>query len=134
MKKNEVPQDESALRDFTREVCYVKNENGTYETELSSGWEAKKVALDNAWDDIHQRIEEAKKKVLNHEKSIIYYLMELNLMDLSVLKGYTGFFGFQIKKHFQPKNFEKLSDRKLQKYANAFELTLDELKNYSLRA
>jgi hypothetical protein len=130
MEKKEVPQDDSALRDFTREVCYVKDETGKYNTVLSSGWEAKKAALDNAWNDIDDRIALAKSMVLKNEKSPIYYFMELKLMDISVLKGYTGFFGFQIKNHFKPSVFEKLSDHKLQKYANAFEITLDDLKNF----
>jgi hypothetical protein len=30
MKKSNLPQDKSDLVNFTREVCYVKNENGKY--------------------------------------------------------------------------------------------------------
>lgn len=130
MKKSEVPQDESALRDFTREVCYVKDEEGKYNTALSEGWETKKAALDIAWEAIEERIADARNEVREGIKSPIFYFMEEKIMDLTVLKGYTGFFGFQIKRHFKPKVFQKMSDASLLKYAKAFEISLEELKNF----
>ncbi|MCF2500495.1 hypothetical protein [Dyadobacter chenhuakuii] len=130
MKKEDLPQDPGALDKFTREVCYVKNQDGKYETALSRGWEVKKQALDSAWDDVTERIADARKAVANGEKSPIYYYMELRLMDLSVLSGYTGFFPFFIKRHLKPSVFKGLSDRKLEKYASAFDVTLQELKNF----
>ena len=48
MKKEEVPQDKSALEKVTRELMYVKNSDGKYTTDLSTGWDVKKEALDNA--------------------------------------------------------------------------------------
>ncbi len=130
MKKEDLPQDNSPLGRVTREVCYVKNEEGHYTTDLSLGWETKKAALENAWDDINERVEEAKKAVRNGEKSPIYYFMELRLMDLIVLSGYTGFWKFNIKRHFKPEAFKNLSDEKLKKYAKAFDITVEELKQF----
>jgi len=51
-------------------------------------------------------------------------------MDFQVLSGYTGFWKISIKKHMTPKGFSKLSDKKLAKYAEAFNITVDELKNF----
>ena len=82
MKKEDVPQDPSALVGVTRDVCYVKDKNGKYTTDLSIGWDVKKQALDNAWDDIKERVEEAAKQVKNGEISPIFYFMEKKLMDL----------------------------------------------------
>lgn len=130
MKKEDLPQDKSALEAMTRELCYVKNEDGKYTTGLSTGWEVKKEALDNAWDDIKERVEEARLAVKNGEKSPIAYFMELRLMDLIILKGYTGFLGFSIKRHLKPGVFKRLSDKKLATYAKAFEISLEELKNF----
>jgi hypothetical protein len=130
MKKEDLPQDPGALDQFTREVCYVKNEDGKYETALSKGWEVKKEALDSAWVDVNSRIEEARQAVIEGKKSPIYYFMELKLMDISVLSGYTGIWSFFVKQHLKPTTFKKLSDNKLQKYATAFEITVEELKNY----
>lgn len=130
MKKEDLPQDPGALDKFTREVCYVKNDQGKYETALSKGWEVKKQALDSAWEEVNERVEEARKAVANGEKSPVYYFMELRLMDLSVLSGYTGIFPFFIKRHFKPSVFKGLSERKLEKYARAFDITVSELKNF----
>ena len=130
MKKEDLPQEPGALSRLTRELCYVKNDSGKYETALSDGWNVKKDALDSAWEEVNDRIEQARKAVASGEKSPVYYFMELRLMDLTVLSGYTGFLGFFIKRHFRPSVFKGLSERKLEKYANAFDISVDELKNF----
>ncbi len=130
MKKEEVPQDKSALEKVTRELMYVKNSDGKYTTDLSTGWEVKKEALDNAWDDINERVKEAALAVKNGERSPVAYFMELKLMDLAVLSGYTGFWGFTIKRHMKPNVFKNLSENKLIIYAKAFGISVDELKNF----
>jgi hypothetical protein len=130
MKKEELPQDESALKAMTRELLYVKDEKGKYTTGLSTGWEVKKAALDNAWDDIKERVEAARIAVQKGEKSPVYYFMELRLMDFPVLSGYTGFWTFTIKRHLKPSVFASLSEKKLAIYAKAFDITAEELKNF----
>lgn len=131
MKKEDLPQDKSALENFTREVCYVKNKNGKYEAGLSTGWEAKTVALDQAWNEIDRRIEEAKQDVLAGKSSPIAYYLEKCLMDLMVLSGYTGFAQWRIKRHLKPNVFKRLNDKKLKKYAEAFEIALEDLKQFN---
>ncbi|MDR0801486.1 hypothetical protein [Fluviicola sp.] len=130
MKKSEVPQDKSALEYFTREVCYVKNEDGHYDTELSTGWEAKKVALDEAWKEIKQRTFDAREKIKRGESSPILFFMEEKLMDFTVLASYTGIWKFRIKRHLKPGVFQKLNDSVLKRYADAFEVSVNELKNF----
>jgi len=130
MKKEELPQDDSALKAMTRELLYVKDREGKYTTGLSTGWDVKKDALDNAWDDIKERVEAARAAVKNGEKSPIYYFMELRLMDFPVLSGYTGFWRFTIKRHLKPNVFRSLSDKKLSIYAKAFDTSLEDLKNF----
>lgn len=131
MKKEDVPQDPSALVGVTRDVCYVKDKDGKYTTDLSIGWDVKKQALDNAWDDINERVAEAALKVKNGEISPVYYFMEKNLMDLTLLSGYTGFWKWTIKRHFKPSVFKSLSESKLSIYAKAFDINAEELKNFN---
>jgi hypothetical protein len=128
MKKEEIPQDHSALERLTKEVSYAIDEKGNYITSLSTGWEVKVTALDVAWSDIEKRIADAKQKVLSNEASPILYFMELKLMDISIVSSYTGFWKWQIKRHIKPSVFKNLSDKKLSKYAEVFEITIDELK------
>ena len=129
MKKSEVPQDKSHLESANfRELCYAINENGEYITENSTGWTPKTIALDNAIQEIKERTEEAKKRVEQGLTSPIEYFMELNKMDLGILASYVGFFRWQVKRHFKPNVFKKLSEKKLKKYAEAFNISIEELK------
>jgi len=132
MKKDEIPQDLSALGKITKEVCYATDGSGKYTTELSSGWDVKIEALDTAWGDIEKRIAQAKQKVQNNEASPIYFFMEYRLMDLSILADYTGFWQWQIKRHLKPSVFKSLPDSKLQKYAEAFNTTISDLKSMTV--
>ena len=132
MKKENVPQDMSSLGKITKEVCYATDNSGKYTTELSSGWDVKINALDVAWKDVEERVAQAKQKVLNGEASPLLFFMEYRLMDLEILAGYSGFWKWQIKRHLKPQVFNKLSDKKLQKYADAFNVKVDELKTMTV--
>jgi hypothetical protein len=90
----------------------------------------KKDALDNAWDDIRERVNEAAQLVKSGQKSPVFYYMELNLMDISLLSEYTGFWKFTVKRHMKPSVFSSLSDDKLKKYATVFKVSVDEFKNF----
>jgi hypothetical protein len=129
MKKEDIPQDHGALTKVTKELTYAVDESGKYTTELSAGWEVKAKALDVAWDDVEKRIADAKEKVLRKEASPLLYFMELKLMDATIVASYTGFWKWQVKKHLKPGIFNKLSDKKIQRYAALFEISPGELKN-----
>ncbi|MEO7394758.1 MAG: hypothetical protein ABIU11_07410 [Chitinophagaceae bacterium] len=129
MKQEDIPQDASALNKLTKEVVYAVDGLGNYTTELSTGWEIKATALDVAWKDIEERIAIARKKVLNNEASPVLYFMELRLMDIGIVAAYTGFWKWTVKQHMKPNVFKKLNSKQLQKYADLFELSTDELKN-----
>lgn len=129
MKKAEIPQDKSSLNNFTKEVCYAVDDAGNYTTNLSTGWDIKSSALNVAWEDIENRIASAKEKVLKGEASPILFYMEQKLMDLAILSSYTGFYKWTIKRHLNPKIFNKLSDKKLRLYAKTFDINIDKLKD-----
>lgn len=129
MKKSEVPQDESKLEKANiREMCYAVDENGEYTTELSTGWDPKTIALDNAIKQIEERVAAAKRKVVQNESSPLEYYMELNKMDLPILASYVGIWKWRVKRHFKPSVFKKLSQKTLEKYAAVFDITVDELQ------
>ena len=71
MNKDEIPQDDGALNKLTKEVVYAVDNSGNYTTELSTGWDVKNKALDITWQDIEQRITDARQKVLNNQASPI---------------------------------------------------------------
>lgn len=132
MKKEDVPQDLSSLGKITKEVCFATDSSGKYVTELSRGWDVKITALDVAWKDIQDRVTAARQKVLNKEASPILFFMERNLMDLGIVAAYTGFWKWQIKRHMKPTAFHKLSGKKLQRYAEAFNVSVENLKTMNV--
>lgn len=130
MEKDKVPQDQSNLtKNNVKELLYATDENGNYTTTLSTGWEPKTIALSNSIDEINERIADAKQQVLNGEASPIVYFMEINKMDLTILSSYVGFWKWRVKRHFKPNVFATLSNKILQKYADTFEISIEELKN-----
>ncbi|MFP9115959.1 hypothetical protein ACLI1A_18625 [Flavobacterium sp. RHBU_3] len=131
MKESEVPQDRSNIETTNmRELCYATDDKGNYTTALSSGWEPKTIALSNSIEDIKERTEAARLQVINNEVSPIAYFMELNKMDVGILAGYVGMWKWRIKRHFKPAVFAGLNDKVLQKYADAFLITTEQLKNF----
>jgi hypothetical protein len=131
MKKEEVPQDNSNLsKSNMKELCYATDENGNYTTALSTGWEPKTIALENSIQDINERVEQAKNDVKAGVASPIVYFMELHKMDWAILASYVGMWIWRVKRHGKPSVFKKLNDKMLAKYAEAFEISLDELKTY----
>jgi hypothetical protein len=132
MKKDEVPQDLSSLGKITKEVCYATDNSGKYGKALSDGWDVKISALDVAWGDIEKRIAAAKQKVLDKEASPLLFFMEYRLMDAAIVAGYTGFWQWQVKRHLKPEVFNQLSPQKLQKYAEAFNVSVEDLKSMTV--
>lgn len=131
MKKEEVPQEKSALESANMtDLYYVTDENGNYTTARSTGWDAKAKALEESMELINERVNEAKAAVANGTASPILYFMELNKMDFSILSSYVGIWTFFVKQHTKPGKFRKLSEKTLQKYADAFGITVEELKNF----
>ncbi len=132
MKKEDVPQDLSSLGKITKEVCYATDDSGKYTTELSRGWDIKISALDTAWQDIQDRVALAREKVLNDTASPILFFMEKGLMDIGIVAAYTGFWKWQVKRHLKPAVFKRLSDKKLLRYAEIFNVSLEDLKSMTV--
>jgi hypothetical protein len=51
-------------------------------------------------------------------------------MDLTTLAGYVGIWKWKVKRHFKPNVFNKLNNKILSKYAEVFDITIDQLKNF----
>jgi len=53
-------------------------------------------------------------------------------MDIPTLASIVGMFQFNVKRHLKAEIFKKLSDKKIEKYANAFHIDMDELKGFKV--
>lgn len=126
MEIDEIPQDDSKIFRGQRKVIYGTR-NGKFEAGTSTGWQAEEFATEQAVDELNQLTEQALQAVKNGEKSPIYYLMYKNRYDLQSLAQATGFWQWQIKRHFRPEIFKKLPERKLQVYAKVFGIKINEI-------
>ncbi|WP_430614483.1 hypothetical protein [Flavobacterium sp. JP2137] len=131
MKKSEVPQDKSSLEKVqVKELCYAVDDQGNYTTELSSGWEPKSIVQHETLQLLQERIEQSKSDVRNQLVSPIVYYMELHRMDWSTLAAYVNMWVWRVKRHAKPAVFKKLNQKILQRYADIFDIEVEELKNY----
>ena len=130
MKISDVPQDDAGFlkEGKVRDVCYAVDEEGNYKQVLSVGWDPKNEAMRFAWDQVHEKAEKVRQHVLNGKYSPIAFHMERTMMNAGLLAQYTGFSRFKIRRHMKPKGFQLLGYAELTTYAEAFNLTVEELQ------
>lgn len=128
MKEKDVPQDLNYYRGtLVRDINYAVDEQGQYKAVVSDGWEAKDDALDAAWNDVKEECQIILEQIRRGEVSPLAYHAKKNLMPLSLLSDYTGISKRKIRKHLEPKNFDKLDEETLSIYADALRITVEEL-------
>lgn len=131
MKKNEVPQDDSPLKNNkSNELVYAVDDDGKFVSVQSTGWEAKSVVQYENLEVLDQRIQQAQNDVKAGKVSPIVYFMEKNRMDWQTLAAYMGRWTFFVKRHGKPNVFKSLNTKTLQKYADIFGISLTDLKNF----
>ena len=92
------------------------------------------------YSDTIQKLEEIKKEIEAGKSSPLTYHIHKRFSgstfifsgqsaSISLLSSYTGIAKRHIKKHLIPENFNKLDDETLGKYAEIFEISIEELKN-----
>jgi hypothetical protein len=54
--------------------------------------------------------------------------MNKHMMDVRVLAQYVGFTRWRVKRHLKPREFNKLDDETLKRYASVFNITIEQLK------
>jgi hypothetical protein len=130
MKKKEVPQDEGLNEGLFKDVYYALDDEGNYIAVPSTGWQPKTDALLQAWDVIHEKVEQVRQQVLAGKLSPIAYYMEKNLMDLRLLADYADLPKRKVRKHLKPDRFIKLDDQIMQRYAEIFGISAGMLRNF----
>ena len=129
MKKKDVPQDDENLFEGKFKVVkYAVDEDGKYGTVGSLGWEPENAVLNQAWDEINKKVEQTKKKIAAGELSPLAYHMEKNIMDVGMLSQYMDISKRKVAKHLEPAGFHDLDAKTLEKYAEVFDISVEELK------
>jgi len=128
MKKNEVPQDKSALFGSFHEIQYAVNNEGRYIKEKSSGWVPKTVANSQFWKTVQESVLRTMEQVRQGRLSSLAYYMEIRQMDVGLLAEYVGLARWRVKRHLKPKVFARLKPDMLQRYARVLKVNADDLK------
>jgi hypothetical protein len=133
MKKTDVPQDDAnMMQGKFREPVYVLDDNGNYTTVRSVGWDPKNEVMQDAWDNINEKVKLAREKVLAGKVSPIAYYIEKNIMDVRLVASYMGIWRWKVKRHMKPSVFRKLDYNILEKYAEVFGVTVEQLMDIEL--
>ena len=130
MKKKDVPQDKGLMDGRFEDLCYAQDEDGNYVQVLSAGWEPKNDAMKQAWEVIHEQVEEARELVEAGKYSPVYYFMVKNMMDIRLLAGYMELPKRKVRRHLKPRHFDRLDKETLARYAEVFNITPDHLMHF----
>ena len=123
-----VPQDNISTYGNNKKAIYARDKSGKLCIVGSTGWSAEEIATIQAVKILEKNAKKAYCAVKQGKKSPLYYYMYAMRMDLQVLSESTGFFKWRIKLDFNPKIFEKISNKRLSIYADALGKTPEQLK------
>lgn len=126
MRKDNVPQD-VGLAGPLREVVYAVGEDGAYEAVPSYGWEAKTVALSQAWQQIIDELDTIARRVTAGELSPLAWHMTRHQMPPALLAKYVRINRWRIRRHMKAGPFERLKPSMRARYAEALGITAAEL-------
>ncbi len=113
----------------SKELSYHYHEDGKFEKVVGFHPAQDRIVLQQAWDLFQEKTEEARLKVLKGEVSPVVYYMEKTLLDPLSLSMMSGISLWRVKRHFKPRVFKGLNEKTLKKYAETFNVTIDQLNN-----
>ena len=128
MKITDVPQQSDDIYEGLKKVVYAADQNGTLNITQSAGWDAEIDVLKDAVEEIDRLTAEALQRAHQQKTSPLEYYMYLHRLDLAMFAQVMGKFQWQIRRHFKPKNFAKLSSKQLESYALALGIDCQELQ------
>jgi hypothetical protein len=113
-----------------RELHYGYEGNGRFTHHVGFDYISGDDALTyDALKIVNEKIQEMKQLFHDGKLSPLVYYMEKSWMDPMTLAKFVGLPVWTVKRHFKPRVFARLKPEILEKYAVAFEITVDELKN-----
>lgn len=127
MEIKDIPQDDSESYHGHLKVIYGTRD-GRYEAATSSGWQDEAYATEMAVAELDEQTRAAREAVARGEYSPLYYHMFRFRHDETGLAMAAGIWKWRLRRHLRPEIFAKLPDKTLQKYADALQISIGELK------
>ncbi|MDD5099342.1 MAG: hypothetical protein PHP66_00175 [Syntrophales bacterium] len=109
-------------------ICGI-DDQGKYQTKLEKYDDHLILSVPFA-DAFQEKAEEVKERILRNESSPIEYFMYKRLLEPKFLAQAMDIAVWRLKRHFKPNVFKKLDPGTLRKYANIFNVTVDDLINF----
>lgn len=126
----DIPQEHNAALDGHKKVMYAKNQDGVFD-RYPYGSQAEAFATQVAVQAYQQQEQACLADIIAGLASPIAYYMNQQRMDIATLSAYVGMRAWRVKRHLKMKPFQKLSERVLQRYAEAFDLAVDDLTHFN---
>jgi hypothetical protein len=128
MKAEELPQTPNPLFENQRKAVYAVNNAGEYVIVKTGGTEVDFSATLDAGEWFAEQANAAYQRVQRGESSPLEYWMYQQRMDVPTLAQATGLWQWRIRRHLRPTIFQTLSDRVLQRHAEALGISTDNLR------
>lgn len=125
MKIDDVPQDNGMKAGH--EIIYAVDDQGNYVLVQSLGWEPKVFIHSQYLDGLHQQVADVLKQVHDGKLSILAFHMVKNQMDVKLLARYVRLPRWKVKQHLKPDGFKNLEPALLNRYADVFDIPMDQL-------
>ena len=124
---------DNGVTDGVKTVSYVADSNGEHKLVSGSVWQPVNIVNRQAWQEIEKHIELSKQKIAAGRVSCLHYYMTANQMDIGLLAGYTGQSRWLVRLHLVPFFFRKLRAGTLNRYAEVFQVSTEDLIRGKLR-
>eukprot|EP01022_Parablepharisma_sp_SALTPOND_P031471 TRINITY_DN80175_c0_g1_i1.p2 TRINITY_DN80175_c0_g1~~TRINITY_DN80175_c0_g1_i1.p2 ORF type:complete len:132 (-),score=18.90 TRINITY_DN80175_c0_g1_i1:89-484(-) len=131
MQKIEVPKEENKILEGHQKVMYSTDEKGDFQ-RINYGSSVEEFATQVAVEEYEVLKVESLENIKKGLSSPIEYFMFENRMDLPTLASVVEMFQFRVKRHLKMKHFKKLNDKILSKYVQAFNIKIEELKDFKV--
>ncbi len=126
MYQEDVPQDDD-MNAGVPEIVYAVDKDGRYVTVQSVGWRPKNIANSQAWEIIEEDVIAEIQLIKAGKRSPLAYHMAKNLMDAGLMSSYAGLPRWRVKRHLKSKIFKRLAPEILQRYADIFGVSVEQL-------
>ncbi len=127
MKKDKIPNQPHEMYEGETKGLYTVNAEGKYELSRTAGWEPETIALIQALEEIDRLTQQSLINVQQGSSSPLEYHMYAQRMDLTMLAAAVGKFQWQVKRHFKPENFVKLTQQQIEVYATVLGIDATQL-------
>lgn len=127
MRQEDAPQDNIAIYRGGKKALYTLSDEGKYAITPSSGWSVEEMATMQAVGEFERLEAEAYESFLHGESSALGVWMYRRRMSLATLSECSGFWKWQVKRHLRSKTFSTLSAKKIKRYCEVLDVSIEEL-------